>query len=667
MSRLLDFKTHDTRKASTQSILLSLITFLYSLLPLALAHPSGSLLLCLGFSLWRFGCENPRFKIPDISLISILGVISIILLMLSSNVDVSIRAVTSLAVLLACRNLLSTTINQWSTTMMMYPLFPMGYFLDENPDWYVGYCIVHVCLLITTALSFWNSNSKVSKLLKQGFYIVALGLPAILLSFYLLPRPNSILKQQRGPTTGMSSTLKPGSIGKLAKSEALAFTATMDMELSSQDLYWRGAVLRDYDGFEWKENNTGLSGHKIITRGKQYTYTVVISDSHDGFRYVLEQPSSIKPLDSAFANYKLSGSAVLTSPIQGFIMYKASSSPSNVLLTEPTDPDYRVPVNVHTKTNALVKSLKSRSASPSQFLELAHSWIAQNGFVYSLEPGEMDGDWMDTFLFDRRKGFCEHYASTLTYMLRKAGYSARVVVGYQGGDYQQKSRMYLIPQAAAHAWSEYWDPTLHRWVRFDPTTWVAPERLAPFGWKESERELLARGKDNSAWGQFQFFAVHVSSQWNRWVSNYDADEQRGLLAKLKTEKLSDLLTVVLLVLSLPMLLLMRAHHLLYRDPKLALRRLERRLNGLGLKSPLGATTLMRIEHAISMLPKRTNDLTRWYAEYEKQAYAGLSGVHLGILTTILLLKLPYSSSYQVKQAWSLIKTKVLGKHNRKTF
>ena len=126
--------------------------------------------------------------------------------------------------------------------------------------------------------------------------------------------------------------------------------------------------------------------------------------------------------------------------------------------------------------------------------ELAQSWIAQNSdpraivnsalqffrterFRYSLSPGEYKKNDLDEFLFRRRVGFCEHYATSFATLMRLAGIPARVVVGYLGGEYNDLGRFFLVRQSDTHAWCEVWLPD-SGWTRTDPTSTVAPGRAS---------------------------------------------------------------------------------------------------------------------------------------------------------------------------------------------
>ncbi|HAB45132.1 MAG TPA: DUF3488 domain-containing protein, partial [Gammaproteobacteria bacterium] len=97
-------------------------------------------------------------------------------------------------------------------------------------------------------------------------------------------------------------------------------------------------------------------------------------------------------------------------------------------------------------------------------------------FTYTLNPGASEGDSIDHFLFETRRGFCEHFAASFTWIMRAAGIPARVVLGYQGGAYNPSGNYIEVRQFDAHAWSEVWVQG-EGWRRVDPTAFVAPERI----------------------------------------------------------------------------------------------------------------------------------------------------------------------------------------------
>ena len=113
--------------------------------------------------------------------------------------------------------------------------------------------------------------------------------------------------------------------------------------------------------------------------------------------------------------------------------------------------------------------------SDRAYVNAVLNWFRTEPFVYTLAPPLLDRDPVDGFLFDTRRGFCEHYAGAFTVLLRAAGIPARVVTGYQGGEMNLDGDYMIVRQSDAHAWAEALLDG--QWQRFDPTAAVAPSRI----------------------------------------------------------------------------------------------------------------------------------------------------------------------------------------------
>jgi hypothetical protein len=108
-------------------------------------------------------------------------------------------------------------------------------------------------------------------------------------------------------------------------------------------------------------------------------------------------------------------------------------------------------------------------------VEVIQAWWKRS-FLYSLNPGAMQTRApLDTFLFQKKSGFCEHYAAALSTLLKIEGFDARVAVGFVGGTYHPLARKLTYEMSDAHAWVEVYDPNAKAWSRLDPTLWISPE------------------------------------------------------------------------------------------------------------------------------------------------------------------------------------------------
>ena len=199
-------------------------------------------------------------------------------------------------------------------------------------------------------------------------------------------------------------------------------------------------------------------------------------------------------------------------------------------------------------------------------VQQALRYFQENPFVYTLTPPALENDPTHAFLFETRRGYCEHFASSFTVLMRAAGIPARVVVGYQGGEVNPLSRHLTVRQSNAHAWSEVLLPG-EGWVRVDPTAVVAPERIEMGldGLPEfAGAPLIMRQATwlNQLWRHMRLGWDAMHYTWNYWVLQYSAERQVQLMASLGlgawtwqglTVALVVLLSVMLTVLALRLL------------------------------------------------------------------------------------------------------------------
>jgi hypothetical protein len=143
---------------------------------------------------------------------------------------------------------------------------------------------------------------------------------------------------------------------------------------------------------------------------------------------------------------------------------------------------------------------------------------------------------MDEFLFQTRRGFCEHYAGAFVYLMRAAGIPAHVVIGYQGGAQNPLDDYYVVRQQEAHAWAEVWIPQ-RGWLRVDPTGAVDPARVEEGLADSLPNEDLA----GSIYARYPWLGAvrnswdALNSGWNNWVLAYGPELQERFYKKVGLE------------------------------------------------------------------------------------------------------------------------------------
>jgi len=161
--------------------------------------------------------------------------------------------------------------------------------------------------------------------------------------------------------------------------------------------------------------------------------------------------------------------------------------------------------------------------------------LRAGGFSYTLEPGAYPGAHaVDDFWFDRKLGFCEHFAAGMVVMLRAMQVPARVVTGYMGADPAPVDGWHIVRQSNAHAWVEYWQEG-EGWVRSDPTAAVSPQRVVR-GTGPVPRPGLVEGAiasvDPQLLARLRTLLEATNNRWNQWVMNYSRAQQFSLLESL---------------------------------------------------------------------------------------------------------------------------------------
>jgi hypothetical protein len=160
-------------------------------------------------------------------------------------------------------------------------------------------------------------------------------------------------------------------------------------------------------------------------------------------------------------------------------------------------------------------------------------YLRSQPFAYTLTPPALGAEPVDEFLFETREGFCEHYASALTFLLRAAGLPARVVMGYQGGEFNGLGGYYIVRQTDAHAWTEVWLGDAG-WVRVDGVAAVAPERVAlGLDGLRSGGVTAAAAALRARWSRpIALVWDAVNTRWQKWIVGYGPALQRSLLESL---------------------------------------------------------------------------------------------------------------------------------------
>lgn len=409
--------------------------------------------------------------------------------------------------------------------------------------------IATVIAMLAAQLSFQYTNAlpPLRKRLRLASKILMLAVPLTVVLFLLFPRIQGPLwgmpNDSKTARSGLSSSMSPGNIAKLALSTEVAFRVKFTGPVPpSHQLYWRGIVLDQYDGRTWTQavSSRRNSQAALQTHGNPVRYQVTQEASSEPWLFALELPTAIPQvagkLIASTSSYELRAAR----PITERIRYDVTSHLTYEFLSQ-ADPAVlkqwlALPQQYNPRTLALAAQIRRDTNSDQAAIERVLQLFRSDPFRYTLEPPPLGTNSIDDFLFSTRAGFCEHYASTFVVLMRAMGIPARVVTGYQGGQINPVDGYMIVRQSDAHAWTEVW-LAQRGWVRIDPTAVIAPERIARDA-TAALAEPVMGGLVNANSGtaswlrsmRFQWEAINNS--WNQWVLNYTPDEQKNLLRSL---------------------------------------------------------------------------------------------------------------------------------------
>ncbi|MGH6635208.1 MAG: transglutaminase TgpA family protein [Gammaproteobacteria bacterium] len=518
-------------------------------LRLPLWVPTGFVLLVA----WRLGAlfrgwplpEDGRWLLSTIKRVLALAVFAGVYL--SYGAQIGRDAGTALLVALVGLKLVEA-----GTRRDYYLLLFLGYFLVITNFLFSQGIVIALTMLLalavfTAALVRFNDlNDRMSTSLCAGLAarLLAQALPLMLGAFLLFPRIDGPLwglpKDAHSGLTGLDEEMSPGAISRLGLSGAVAFRVAFSGALPEpSELYWRGPVLWDSDGRTWTRSQEIPQTPRppLYVSDQALDYTVTLEPHNRRWLFALEMPVRAPPGTAISPDLQL----LAERPVTRRMRYSASSHLRfRVLESTPAAlaRALRLPARLHPRALALARRWREQVRDPRRIVSRALAYFREQPFFYTLSPPPLEKDTIDEFLFDTRRGFCEHYAAAFTILMRAAGLPARVVTGYQGGDYNALGGYLVVRQRDAHAWSEVWLEG-EGWIRVDPTGAVSPARveqgvetalaeplgLIPLGW--SENAVLMQW-----WRRARNTLDAVNHGWNQWVLGYGERRQAEVMQNL---------------------------------------------------------------------------------------------------------------------------------------
>jgi hypothetical protein len=359
--------------------------------------------------------------------------------------------------------------------------------------------------------------------------------------FFLLPRVSAGYLNAYTPgsdlSTGFSDHVELGRIGQIQQSATVVMHIQIDGDKSGTfDLKWRGVTLNLFDGRVWSNphqrylaprlsgNTFTLSPHHVPAEGlrpagpsRPIHYKVLMEPMGTNVFFLAATPSTLT------GNYRLvamddGGAAFNLDPEHPISTYEAASNvaqpdPAQLRGAYGTYPpsvqssylqfpalDPRIPLLAQQIT-AQADNNYDRAVAIDRYLQTHYGYTLQLSRTLPRDP-------LAEFLFERKQGHCEYFASSMAIMLRTLRIPTRVVNGFRTGEFNDLTSQYLVRESDAHSWVEAYFPG-YGWISFDPTPAGSPEA-------------------STGWRRLRLYTDALASFWREWVVNYDLGHQQHL-------------------------------------------------------------------------------------------------------------------------------------------
>jgi hypothetical protein len=369
-------------------------------------------------------------------------------------------------------------------------------------------------------------------------FLILLAATAI---FFVLPRIStgylSAFARSNEISTGFSDRVQLGQIGEIQQSNSLVMHILIDGDLhGAYDLKWRGVTLNLFDGKTWFNPHaqhvvpTMGSGRFLLSQAGAHAGKVQPAGSAQLIHYqVLMEPllsnvfflaprpallqgnyrlvamdngDGVFNLDPEHPINRYEATSDIAQPVANQLRAASDAYPPDILL------NYLQLPRLDVRVAALARQITA-SDDNNYDKAAAIEMYLRTKFGYTLQlPRTVPLDPVANFLFERKQGHCEYFASSMAVMLRTLGIPSRVVNGFRTGEFNDLTSQYLVRASSAHSWVEAYFPG-YGWIEFDPTP-AAPAQV------------------RTGWGRSMLYLDAMASFWREWVINYDVGHQYNL-------------------------------------------------------------------------------------------------------------------------------------------
>lgn len=520
---------------------------------------------------WRIRAMLGKAEQPGIIVKVVLGLLGLAALKLSGIPIVSLEMTASLLMLGFAYKSLEVIQRRDGMVVILTGFILIGVlFLFSQSILITIYSVISVIVLTGAMIAIQQTGNQtlsqkrrispakgIVSNLRLASFMLLLCLPLMILFFVFAPRFApfwTVPGAGSQAKTGISDSMSPGDIANLSKSDELAFNVSFEGKRPTQsELYWRGLVLQYFDGTTWTQSDPDLpprmlgksktiqlkeSELPVKKQGEAIKYKIIYQQTGQPWMFALNPVVDIKGPAIFASDFRIKAKENIVEPT----LVKLKSYPDSIkqlMIDDDTRAiNLQLPETGNEKSQLLAEQLYASSASKAEYVQRVMQRFREQEYFYTLRPPLLgEENTIDGFLFDSKRGFCAHYAGSFVFMMRAVGIPARVVTGYQGGEWNKNGQFLAVHQFDAHAWTEVWLEG-EGWQRFDPTAMVAPQRI--------EQSLEAALQEEGSFLEGQILSMNkmkwlnglrqrlesLQYGWQRFVLNYDSETQGEFLKNL---------------------------------------------------------------------------------------------------------------------------------------
>jgi hypothetical protein len=388
---------------------------------------------------------------------------------------------------------------------------------------FIVYLLLHFFMipLSLVLLTFYSTGEDMplamgtlGRIVRFSTLIPLAALPLIVIFFMILPRtPLPLWNALAGAspaTSGYTEKVEPGSSPAVTVTKQVAFRAASP-QLARDELYWRATVLNTYSGKAWVRGKVPPGESSAIGKGRIVQQTIYPEPGRTALVYGLNLPRQV-----IGGRYSVSGDLVYSRRFSGTARFRYdvfSALHAPLIPKSGIDRDFYLELEgkFSPRMKLLADEIRSVPDERGRLNRLAELFTGLS-LKYATTDLPQGEDPLTEFLFVKKQGHCEFFASAAGILLRMAGIPARLVGGYHGGTYNEYGGFYLVTEDMAHVWVEAYISGMG-WVSIDPTLWAANYAATEESRERGLATILLTYLDAGSY------------YWNLTVINYDLESQ----------------------------------------------------------------------------------------------------------------------------------------------